>query len=105
MRMLEEEGFHAEGYVDIFDGGPTMTARTDRVRSIATAGAARITHVRAPEGSAVHTRALIATGRLADFRCAYGEIAADGDSGVVVDPLAAQTLGVSAGDTVWHVAR
>jgi arginine N-succinyltransferase len=105
MRMLEEEGFHAEGYVDIFDGGPTMTARTDRVRSIAAARAATVTHVRAPESSAVHTRALIATGRLGDFRCAYGEIAADGDSGVVLDPLAAQALDVSVGDTVWHVAR
>ena len=29
MRMLEHEGFRFEGYLDIFDGGPTMTARTD----------------------------------------------------------------------------
>ena len=34
MRMLENEGFAAEGYVDIFDGGPTMTARTSQVRSV-----------------------------------------------------------------------
>jgi arginine N-succinyltransferase len=105
MRMLEEEGFHAEGYVDIFDGGPTMTARTDKVRSIAASRAATVTHVRAPEGAASHARALIATGRLSDFRCVYGEIAADGADGVVLDPVAAQTLEVSAGDTVWHVAR
>ncbi len=38
MRMLENEGFAAEGYVDIFDGGPTMTARTDNVKSIAERG-------------------------------------------------------------------
>ena len=105
MRMLEEEGFHAEGYVDIFDGGPTMTARTDRVRSIAGARTATITHVRAPEGGGAHARALIATGRLSDFRCAYGEIAPDGEAGVVLDPVAAQSLDVSVGDTVWHVAR
>jgi arginine N-succinyltransferase len=105
MRMLEEEGFHAEGYVDIFDGGPTMTARTDKVRSIAASRAATVTHVRAPEGAASHARALIATGRLADFRCTYGEIAPDGEAGVVLDPVAAQTLDVSVGDTVWHVAR
>jgi len=105
MRMLEEEGFHAEGYVDIFDGGPTMTARTDKVRSIATASAATVTQVRAPEGEAGHRRALIATGRLADFRCTYGEIALDGEVGVVLDPLAAQALNVGEGDAVWHVAR
>ena len=102
MRMLEEEGFHAEGYVDIFDGGPTMTARTDRVRSIAGSQAATVTHVRAPDGG---MRALIAAGRLSEFRCAYGEIALDGEAGVVLDPVAAQALDVSAGDTVWHVAR
>lgn len=104
MRMLEEEGFHAEGYVDIFDGGPTMTARTDRVRSIAGSRAAVITHVRAPEGEPAHTRALIATGTLADFRCTYGEIAPDGE-GLVLDPMAAQALDVTVGDTVWHVGR
>ena len=37
MRMLEAEGFAYEGYVDIFDGGPTMTARTDKVESICNA--------------------------------------------------------------------
>jgi len=105
MRMLEEEGFAAEGYVDIFDGGPTMTARTDRVRSIAGAKAATITHVRAPEADTGHSRALIATGRLSDFRCTYGEVAADGPDGLVLDPVAAQALDVSVGDTVWHVAR
>ena len=30
MRMLESEGFAFENYIDIFDGGPTMTARTDQ---------------------------------------------------------------------------
>ncbi len=105
MRMLEDEGFAAEGYVDIFDGGPTMTARTDRVRAIADARVAVVTNVRAPECDGAHRRALVATGRLADFRCAYGEIAPDGDAGVVLDPVAAQVLEVGVGDTVWHVAR
>ncbi|HEU4960854.1 MAG TPA: arginine N-succinyltransferase, partial [Sphingomonas sp.] len=34
MRMLENEGFRFENYIDIFDGGPTMTADTDAVRTI-----------------------------------------------------------------------
>ena len=30
LRMLEEEGFYFERYIDIFDGGPTVTARHRR---------------------------------------------------------------------------
>ena len=45
MRMLENEGFDWENYIDIFDGGPTMTARTDQIRSIREAKDVTITHV------------------------------------------------------------
>ncbi len=36
LRMLEKEGFVYDGYVDIFDAGPTVHARTDAIRTIAT---------------------------------------------------------------------
>lgn len=104
MRMLEEEGFAHEGYVDIFDGGPTMTARTDRVESICNAKAVPVAHVRAPEGSGPAAKALVATGRLGDFRCCFAEIG-DGEDGLVLDPIAAASLDVGQGDTVWHVRR
>ncbi|MFN3552491.1 MAG: arginine N-succinyltransferase [Novosphingobium meiothermophilum] len=104
MRMLEEEGFAYEGYVDIFDGGPTMTARTDKVRSISEAREMPVAHVRAPEGDGPAARALVAAGRLADFRCAFAEIAETPD-GLTIDPVAAATLGIRAGDQVWFVER
>src|SRR6185436_12721402 len=34
MRMLEQEGFTGGSYVDIFDGGPTMAAATDSIRTV-----------------------------------------------------------------------
>jgi arginine N-succinyltransferase len=52
MRMLEAEGFAYEGYVDIFDGGPTLSARTDQVRSIAGARAATVAGWPRPKGMA-----------------------------------------------------
>ncbi|MEL0253065.1 MAG: arginine N-succinyltransferase, partial [Novosphingobium sp.] len=104
MRMLEEEGFACEGYVDIFDGGPTMTARTDRVRSICEAREVAVAHVRAPESSGKVTNALVATGKLADYRCTLAEIA-ETDDGLVLDPVAAAAIGVSVGDKVWFVGR
>ncbi len=100
MRMLEAEGFAYEGYLDIFDGGPTMTARTDQVRSIAEARCDTVIQSDSTTGE----RALLAAGRLADFRCCYGRCEAAED-GVVIDQAAADLLRVGAGDTVWSVAR
>ena len=34
LRMLEHEGFVFDRYIDIFDGGPTVTAATDHIRTI-----------------------------------------------------------------------
>lgn len=34
LRLLEAEGFCRRGYVDIFDGGPTVEAQTSQVRSV-----------------------------------------------------------------------
>src|SRR5437868_7807078 len=34
LKMLQAEGFIWECYIDIFDGGPTVTARTDDIRTV-----------------------------------------------------------------------
>ena len=34
LRMLEHEGFVFDRYIDIFDGGPTVLATTDQIRTI-----------------------------------------------------------------------
>ena len=63
-------GFTFENYVDVFDGGPTMTARTDQVHTVREARAAEIVAVDEDGG----TPALVAAGTLAGFRCAYGRL-------------------------------
>ncbi|GGA48968.1 arginine N-succinyltransferase [Sphingomonas psychrolutea] len=100
MRMLENEGFAYENYVDIFDGGPTMIAKTDQVRTIRDAQPARIVAIDDDGGDA----ALVARGLLADFRCAYATIRASAD-GVVLGREAAAALGVGEDDMISHVAR
>ncbi|MGV3479057.1 MAG: arginine N-succinyltransferase [Sphingobium sp.] len=99
MRMLENEGFRFENYIDIFDGGPTMTAETDRIRSLADARDDRIVAI--AEGE---TKALVATGRLADFTACYAQID-ERDGGITIDARAAERLGVNVGDNVSHVPR
>jgi len=99
MRMLEAEGFAAQGYLDIFDGGPTMSADTDRVRSIHDAAEARVVAV--GEGG---ERSIVATGALADFRACFG-LVEPRETGVAIDADAAATLGVGVGDTILYVTR
>ena len=100
MRMLENEAFSYQGYVDIFDGGPTMLAETDKVKSIAGAHSGALEDVTLEKGE----KALLATGSMADFRCCYGarELLRDG---VAIDARAAEILRVGEGDTVWSIAR
>lgn len=100
MRMLENEGFAFEQYIDIFDGGPTMTARTDQVRTIREARTHEIVAIDDDGGEP----ALVASGRLTDFRSAYGRIR-DCGGGVALDQACAAALGVVVGDSVSHVAR
>ena len=105
MRMLELEGFAWENYIDIFDGGPTMTARTDQIRSVREAqdGAIR----RVDPNLAAHPHAekkLVAHGQLAGFRATYGWVVAE-DDGLAIDHASATLLGVDAGDVITHVGR
>lgn len=101
MRMLEAEGFAHEGYVDIFDGGPTMTARTDQVKSVKESACARVTATTSTGGETC----LLATGTLGEFRAAYGHRELRGEGEVAIDQATARLLDIGPGDTVWSVAR
>lgn len=101
MRMLENEGFHYDNYVDIFDGGPTMIARTDEVKSVKEAALRKVASIDLAEGE----RAIIATGRLSTFRACYGARAIAEDGTIAIDSSAADVLDVQAGDEVWSVSR
>ena len=101
MRMLENEGFAHEGYVDIFDGGPSMTARTDQVKSVREAAPAKVVATDLDIGE----RCLMATGTMGSFRAAYAMLEMLGDSEVAIDERTARLLEVSEGDEVWSVGR
>lgn len=92
--MLLAEGFRDEGYVDIFDGGPTLVAPIDSVRTVAQSR--EVAFVGPGEGS---LRALVATGLASEFRLARGT-AASREDGIMLDPQTARLLSASAGDTL-----
>ena len=105
MRMLENEGFAWESYVDIFDGGPTMTARTDQIRSIRDATDATIDSISDSVGEhKAGEKKLITLGRLHAFKAAYGWID-DRGGNVIIDAESARALDISTGAEITYVER
>jgi arginine N-succinyltransferase len=105
MRMLENEGFAWENYVDIFDGGPTMTVRTDQIRSIRDAEDVEIIQISEELGEHIGgEKKVITVGQLHDFKASYGWCAPR-EGGIALDEVSAATLGLSVGDRITEVAR
>jgi len=101
MKMLEREGFTGDGYVDIFDGGPTMSVATDQIRTIREA---RDFNLAGPIDDEGGQKVMLATGRLRDFAACYGRLVPDGEQ-ARVDSQAIAMLGLESGDRFLAAAR
>jgi arginine N-succinyltransferase len=101
MRMLEKEKFKYTGYIDIFDGGPTMEADIDAVKSVSESRADTVASLSDNGG----TDSLAATGSLEAFRCCYAQIEDAGEGEVSIDSGAAAILNAETGTAVRHVQR
>jgi arginine N-succinyltransferase len=101
LRMLEEEGFYFDRYIDIFDGGPTVTADTDEIRTVRESTSERICEI--AEGGKI--KALVACGRLKNFRACCASIRRIPRKGVAIDSQAAELLEAQVGDEILVVPR
>ncbi|TXC64507.1 arginine N-succinyltransferase [Sphingosinicella ginsenosidimutans] len=101
MRMLEQEGFSGEGYIDIFDGGPTMSVATDSIRTLRHAKELTVAGIVDSHGAPVM---LAAAGGLDDFASGWAHVAIDGDT-ATIDADSAAALGVAVGDRLLAAER
>jgi arginine N-succinyltransferase len=101
LKMLETEGFVWDSYIDIFDGGPTVTARTDDIRTIRECSVATLADESAEYGKTM----MIASGHLADFVACYGKVADCGGGKVSIDSEARAMLGARPGAKLWLADR
>jgi arginine N-succinyltransferase len=99
MRMLENENFSYDGYIDIFDGGPTMIAKTNDVTSIRNAKSASITGIQEGE-----IKSIISSGSLEKFQATYAMVT-ENVEGVTIDEQAAELIGLGIGDAIWYIPR
>ncbi|MCF2858919.1 arginine N-succinyltransferase [Pseudoalteromonas sp. SMS1] len=99
IELLKSEGFTFNGYVDIFDAGPTVEAKVDNIRTIR---ATQYFKVRI--GEAVTTTSgspvLIANDKLAGYRATAIELDMPQGEEIVLSAELASALQVIDGDTV-----
>lgn len=99
LKLLQWEGFRYEHVVDIFDGGPLVTAPRDYIRTFRES---RRMPLRRAEHVVDGMRGLVARPSIRDYRCVSTEVAVvDGVAHIGVDAHAA--LGLEDGQTalVW----
>ena len=102
MKMLENEGFQFDCYVDIFDGGPTMISPTDQIRTIRESRELRVTEI-ADEVEGAST--MLAAGRLGSFAACFGTLHLGPDGGATIARRAAAMLDIGVGDTILTMSR
>jgi arginine N-succinyltransferase len=100
LHLLESEGFRYQGYIDIFDGGPSVEAPLAEIRSVR---GSRLAEVAIGQPAGARRPCLLANTSLAAFRCAHAELASDGQR-VWLPPTLAESLGVIEGEAVRVVA-
>ena len=95
-RFLEKEGFRYNGVIDIFDGGPSVSAPREDIRTVRDS---RVEHVARIGDAEAPLLALVSNDRVSGFRCVLDKVGFDGDDLIISDNAAA-ALGVKKGEPV-----
>ena len=99
--ILMREGFETDNYIDVFDGGPCLHARTSGIRSIAQSRLAPVRIVEPGKGGRPY---LLSNAQLQDFRVVLADLDWVPGKPVGVTAEVAEALGVGEGASVRLVA-
>jgi arginine N-succinyltransferase len=102
MMMLEAQGFKYTGYVDIFDGGPTLLAETNRIKAVRESLVAPVGKIRElPEETA---KFVVSNEEFASFRCSAGRLVVESDGSVSITPRLAARIQRGVGQRLRYYA-
>ena len=99
--ILEREGFETNSYIDLFDAGPTLYARTANIRSVADS---QIATVREEPLIDARGRYLVSNDALHGFRAVVAELDYQPGQPLAFTPSLCAALNVSHGSTVRVIA-
>jgi arginine N-succinyltransferase len=98
--MLEQQGFKYTGYIDIFDGGPTLIAERPSIAVVANSKRAQVVSI--AELQEETSKFMVSNDQFSGFRCAVGRLEEGAEGGISITPRLARRVGVSVGDTVRY---
>ena len=99
--MLEDEGFRYQGYVDIFDGGPTLETQVQDIRAVR--DSKRYTTTLDDNVTAGNTPYLVSNTSLTDYRCTMVYINAPESGPLHISTELANALQLQTGDPLRAV--
>ncbi|WP_105200078.1 MULTISPECIES: arginine N-succinyltransferase [unclassified Pseudoalteromonas] len=102
IELLKSEGFTFNGYVDIFDAGPTVEAKVDNIRTVINSGLRTVVIGESQGDNAV----MVANQNIEDYRALVVEVDLDGgdDAEIILTQSTADALKVQSGDQVCVAA-
>lgn len=99
--LLQREGFQAGSFIDIFDGGPVLEARTDTLKTIVSSHYKQV-RVSDVDGGEHY---LVAAGEDAGFRCVLAPLGEGLDEQVRLSAEVERLLGCAPGEPVMVAPR
>lgn len=102
LSLLEKEGFFYDGFVDVFDGGPTFAQRIDQIHSVQDRQEYEVTIVNAVENH--DQRYILSNQNLDNLRITLGYVSILDAQRVAVPQPIADALQVSPGDNISLLA-
>lgn len=95
LKILQREGFRFNGYVDIFDAGPTIEARVKEITTVKRSKTLKILKIL----KTINTKQFFIAMTDLNFKTCLGNVL-ESEEGCMIDQNSAQTLGLTTGDTV-----
>jgi arginine N-succinyltransferase len=99
--ILEREGFETRSYVDLFDGGPTLHARIEGIRSITQS---RRATARNTSQIDARGRYLVSNDGLGNYRAIVAELDVTAEGSVALTPDMLAALGIIEGEQIRVIA-
>lgn len=96
MHLLEKEGFIHQGYVDLFDAGPTMQIQRMNIATVRNSRKLAVAAIKKVDGKPTH---MVSAGALQHFHVALAAVEIS-EQGVTIDADTASALQVKKGDPV-----